>query len=192
LAINNPTGIKYEEKPANEAGRRIIDKADSYVGIVENPALSDTGSDIDRWNDFFGTSAIPWAGSFAAAMYWESKVWDQEIGDPNPQIMYDRAKSLKRLTGIPFPGCFVLYGTDDGKGGLNSVNHVEIFVRWYREDELQILTIGGNIHIGDPVSNHGVQIQIRNARLPNISDTTKRVLFAVPKAVSLREAKKRK
>jgi hypothetical protein len=188
MASNNPLEIKTEVKPVNEGGRLVIATAQSYLGTAESPALSDTGTQINIWNSYFGQSAIPWAGSFATAMYVESLVSDQGIGDPNPYVMYQRAAALDRVSPIAFPGCYVVYGTFAADKTMLTATGVDIFVRWHDTSTRQAVIIGGNIPLGSPVTNHTVQIQFRNMVIPNSANLAIRAIFLVPKAVSLREA----
>lgn len=189
MATGNTFNIRNDIKSVNEGGRRVIAKAQGYIGEAESPALSDTGTNIDRWNNYFSASAIAWAGSFATAMYWESSVWDDGIGDPNPIIMYQRAVAKGRVSPIGFPGCFVLIGTFSvDKKTMLTARTVEIFVRWQNIDTKQAVTIGGNVPIGAPVTNHVVKQQFRNIIIPDSASLTQKAIFVVPKSVSVREA----
>lgn len=181
-------GVRNSVVRSNEAGRRVVEKAESYVGVVENPVNSNTGVDIDRWNDYFGLNAVPWAGSFVTAMYVESLVYDQMIGHSDLETMYANALELGRIFPIPTPGCYVMYATFDVAGNLVEARHVDIFIRWHNLEEYQAVVCGRGPVAGG--GNRGVVLSVRNMMLPDIADETLMTKFLVPTSVSLLEAKK--
>jgi hypothetical protein len=188
MATNNPVNINTLVLGNNINGNKIIAKALEYLGVVESPALSKTGPDIDRWNSFFGQSAVDWGVAFAASMYDEANIWDMGIADPSVKIMYNRAKELNRISKTAYAGCFVIYGESDDEGNLVSGYGCDLFVRWQHPENYIMTTISGFENIGSPVTNRGVRLVCRNALYPVASDPSIKSWFIVPRAISLRES----
>lgn len=191
MGQNNPSGTIAKEYPSNANGRAVINTAASFVGVVESPALTNTGTDVDRWNGYFSVNAVPWAGSFVSAMYREADVEDIGIGNNNIVTIWQRAVSNRRIAPSPFPGCIVVWGVFDGEGVMTSGLTAGIFVRWENvEIDWTFVTIEGDSPIGNPMTNNGVLIKVRSAWYPDPNDTTKQLRFVVPPSITIREATK--
>lgn len=188
MATANWTNINTAVLGLNANGRKIVEKALSYIGVVESPALSKTGVEIDRWNDFFGLNAVDWGAAFATNMYDECGIWDMGIGDPSIRVMYEKAKELDRISPSAYPGCFVIYGESDEFGNLVTGYSCDLFLRWQQPEDFKMVTISGFEPIGEPMTNRGVKLVCRDAMYPVASDLTVKTWFIVPRAISPREA----
>lgn len=177
-------GVRNLQHRSNAAGRRVAKLAESYVGTSESPLLSNRGTVIDRWNNYFGLVGQPWAGTFATSMFVEANVNDDQIGRASAQDAYLNAFAQSRVTRVPVVGCYVWYGILKTDGTPLSSYNLEIFLRWADRESFNMVTVGGNLPLPD-ATNDTVQIVYRNAGMPVNGNENIVTRFLVPRALSI-------
>lgn len=92
-------------------GERVAREAEKYVGVRENPLGSNRGNPYpDRWQRPWGMGyGWPWCGAYAAAMYKDAGVNDQDIGHPSTAVMAERARKVGAVISRPIPGAYIIW-----------------------------------------------------------------------------------
>lgn len=78
-------------------GEKVINVAEKYLGVTENPNGSNRGPWIDKTQRRWGILGKPWCGCAADWWYHEAGVDDEGIGHPAVHEMVVRARNKGRL-----------------------------------------------------------------------------------------------
>lgn len=195
MAANDGGIPKAIVTPPNAAGIKVINQAKKYIGVVENPPLSNHGKPhpYDWQNNFglgnqdFSGVGEAWCGCFAASMFMEAGVDDEDLGDPSVENIWNKAAAMhpRRTSTQPVMGCYVIFGEWNSDGTIAVGHHVELFIRWHNLGRREIVCIGGNTAIDLADTNDGVVCHVRSILRPNRDHPTWRLKFVVPRALTV-------
>jgi hypothetical protein len=157
---------------------RALRRARRYVGVREQPAGSNSGEHIDRWNRWAteerfppnGITGFPWCAAFVCGMVREAC----ELVVPEPrqasvgflEAWAGRVGSLLKPGTRPRPGDLICYRFDsddwpDHIGFLSRVFAVGWAGRYFVG---RVRTIEGNTSAGDDANGGQVQVRYRDVR----------------------------
>jgi len=148
----------------DEIRSRIIEVAKHEIGVTENPA----GSNITKFNQWFGFSPAEWCGIFCSWVYAQA---DCSLG--HPKFKTDFYKGFASVpfavnlwsdhrTQNPKPGDLVTFDWDKD----NSPDHVGLFLAWMDKAAGLFQTIEGNTSTSN--NSNGGQVQIRQRNMANV------------------------